>query len=126
MPLPIESTQGYQSQSIRRFQLADGETALVEFAAARDAKVNWDNGGVTWTIREEDESADTFSVVVEHSILPIGYDAHGDWVPDEQGPFTEPSQGEESFRIERIRYTNTGDTVIVVVAAPSKITVSLS
>ena len=82
-------------------------------------------GGVTWTIREEVEGTDSFEVVVEHSLLPPGYDAHGDWTPDEAGPFTSASQGEESFRIERLRFTNTGDTVIVVVAAPSKITASL-
>lgn len=125
MPLPIVATQGYQSQTVRAFNLADGETALVEFAAARDAAVGWDRGGVTWTIREAVKNSASFSVVVEHSLMPPGNDEHGDWVPDEAGPFTTPSQGEESFRIERIRFTNTGDTVRVILASPSKITASL-
>lgn len=108
-------TQGYQGFSIADITIDDGESAVISFASETRAAVDWINGGVSWTIDPVLPSEEDFSVELEHSLLPEG----DHWTPHEESPLTESTQGNETSRIERIRFTNTGDSVRIVVSSPS-------
>lgn len=116
----VTPMQGHQSLQIAVIALDNGETATVALQAARQAKVDWFDGGVSWTITPQDDAADDFEVVVEHSLAPEG----NYWVPDQNSPFDEKSGGAERNRIERVRFTNTGNGVNIVVASASKFEVA--
>ena len=112
--MAVTDGKGAQSRDVKVISLEDGGSAIVVFQAKRSANVDWQDGGVSWTIAPQAPDTD-FSVKVEHSLV-----ADGDhWVEDNESPFDEPSQGAEEYRIERIRFTNTGAAVTVVVASPS-------
>ena len=112
---PFQSPQGLDGRPIR---LDDADIVVITFNRA----IYWDRGGVSWTINASDPNAAGFSVAVEHSLHTEG----DDWVPDPAGPFTEGSCGVEEYRISRIRFTNTGDSVNVLMLAPTAIDVDLS
>ena len=122
MPATVLRSQGHQGLDVKTIVIPNGDSAVVTFAARRNGAVDWLNGGVSWTIKEQVDGADDFEVEVEHSVVRDGDD---DWVPDRNSPFDEPSQGNERNRIERIRFTNTGDTARVSINSPSKFTVSV-
>ena len=113
--------QGHQSLSIEELHIPAGESVTVAFAEARHARVDWHDGGVTWTINPE-RAGESFSCAVEHSLSPSGDEAYL-WVPDEESPFSEPSDGVEEYRMERVRFTAESGDVVVVVATASKVRV---
>lgn len=113
-----------QSLDTRLIELDGGEQATITFRSARRGKVMWYDGGVSWSLKEKDASLSTFSVRVEHSLLP-----HGDhWVEDRDSPFGENVQGIELSRMERVRFTNLdgSNTVHIVVASPANYTAEIT
>ena len=113
----FQSPQGLDGRLVR---LDDADSVVITF----NKSIHWDRGGVTWTINASDLDAmePVFSVAVDHSLHTEG----DDWIPDPAGPFTKASCGVEEYRISRIRFANTGDSVHVVILAPNSIDVELS
>ena len=118
----IVSVLAYQSLQNYIITLQDGETATVSFAAPIDAKVDWFNGGVSVTVSPLVSSSADFSVAVEDSLVSEG----DHWVPDPESPITEAGGFNTESRLDRMRFTNTGDDVKIVLASPAKCTVELS
>ena len=112
----------HQAISIAEIDLDLNEVAVVDLDHLRNAKVRWDDGGVSWTINAQNDG-DNISVKVEHSLMPEGDDAKY-WVEDFESPFTKATQGNEHFRVQRIRFTATSGDITVVVASASKFQVS--
>lgn len=110
----ISQRRTAQGLDCRVIALASGESVTIHFKEI----VAWGSGGISWTI-DGAEDAD-YEVKVEHSLTPEG----DNWVEDSESPFDEPSQGVEEFRIERIRFTNTGANVEIVVMSPAKMDVT--
>ncbi|WP_419917439.1 hypothetical protein [Candidatus Poriferisocius sp.] len=118
----VNQLSGSQGLDIRVIRLDDNETATIRFAAKRMASVPWGDGGVSWTITPANVAENVYSVDVEHSLAKDG----GYWVPDLISPVTQPSDGAEEYRQERLRFRNTGHSVDVVVSSAAKFTVDLS
>lgn len=114
------------AQSISVYEIildSEREQAVIDLTAARNAAVDWLNGGLSWTINEPNGD---FEVEVEHSLMPSGYDGSQYWTPDAESPFTEPAEGNEHNRIQRIRFTNVSGQPVIVVASNANITVETS
>lgn len=113
----IAGSQGLQIVAVR---LAANAVLTVTLAAPRDAKVNWEDGGLSWTVTPFTED-DSIAYDVKHSLMPDGYDEHWAWAPDPASPFDGPEEGKEARRLERIRFTNTGgNDIVVIVNSASK------
>ena len=127
-PAPTVKSQSHQALQIEKISLAAGEVVTVDLAEKRNAKVNWDGGGVSWTIKESAIASATFEVKVEQSLLPAGFDDADDWSDDLESPFTEADQGSEIHRISRIRFSNAAGshTVTIIVASNAKFTVDFA
>lgn len=108
MPI-LERGLGSQGLDTIAASLATNETLTIAFADARDARVPWGDGGVSWTVEPETDG-NAIAGNVQHSLLPEG----DYWSHDPESPFDGPIQGNEEHRIERIRFTNTGANAIVV------------
>ena len=107
--------QSAQSLNVTAIDFEAGDIVTVDLRDRRHASVNWENGGVSWTIN----SATAFNVKVEHSLMPSGDDAKY-WTEDSDSPYTANAEGNEHFRVQRIRFTAMSGTPTVVVASNSK------
>ena len=106
-----------QSLMAVRYDLLANEVLTIVLESERNAKVNWDDGGVSWTI----QSRNAYKTKVEHSLANEGDDAEL-WTEDDNSPFSNSkgSEGNEGNRIERIRFTAETNGCTVVVASGSK------
>jgi len=115
MAITIERFNSVQSASIVKLTMEAGDTFIADFVGGLNASITWNNGGVSWTIQGEDASQ-TIGMKVEHSLMPIG-DDYAYWTEDDNSPFTERAGGNESNRIQRIRFTadsGAGNQVVVI------------
>lgn len=119
MPVNVTQLSSYQSLDTKLLEVSGGETVIAHFAAKRDAAVPWVNGGISWSARGADDA--DYEVAVDYSLNPAGDD---DWIPDDQSPFDEPSNGNIDGRQERVRFTHTGAPVRIIVASSAKFTVA--
>ena len=94
----LRSSQGY---FCRRLTLAQNQSYTVLFDKE---PVSFDSGGFSWQLFPSSSDATDIEVAVEHSLS-----LEGDyWTPAPFSPYDEPREGSESFRINRVRFTNTG------------------
>ena len=116
----VTRTEGAQAVDVAIIELTNGETATVNLDDdTRRAQVPWDDGGVTWTCQAKN-NGDPVSMRVWQSLAPSG-DDFGYWVEDDQSPFSEPAQGAEQYRIQRLRFTNnSNDDAVVIVSSAAK------
>jgi len=109
-----------QSLSIAKILMDEGDRAVINLHSPRQARVDWDDGGVSWTI-----AGSSVSVEVDHSLMPAGNDADDDWVPDALSPFQGGSDGNEHYRIQRIRFHAKKGTPTVIVSSNAKFEVAV-
>ena len=110
-----------QALDIAAIDFEAGDIVIVDLTARRLAKADWENGGVSWTIN----SATAFNVKVEHSLMPRGNDDAKYWTEDSDSPYTSNAEGNEHFRVQRIRFTAMSGSPTVVVSSDGKFTVRL-
>ena len=114
----IRRAQSNQALDIAVIDMTQSESVTVSFESNTGSKVVWDDGGISWTINPT-TAGNSVSVAVEHSLLGEGDDAKY-WTPDSESPFSGGSEGNEHFRVQRVRFTATTGQATVVVASGAK------
>ena len=115
-------SSSYQSLQVSEIALEEGENAIVNLGETRSASVRWDDGGVSWTINPT-TAGESISVKIEHSLTASGDDGKY-WVDDLDSPTTASLDGNEHYRVQRIRFTATTGDITVIVASNSRFEVS--
>ena len=115
----ITKHQSSQALAIAQIEMEAGDVVTINLSAPIHSRVSWENGGVSWTIN----SATAFSVKVEHSLMPTGDDERF-WTEDFDSPFASGAEGNEHFRVQRVRFTAASGTPTVVVASNARFEVT--
>ena len=110
---------------VHAVDLDAGEIVTFDLTYKTNPPVMWENGGVSWTVKPTTEGG-SFNCKVEHSLMPKGYDQPKYWTEDEDSPYTSEVEGNEHFRVQRVRFTATTGNITVVLSTNTRNEVQVS